>query len=86
MFDELLHFGLLLVLLFVFLVGFGGAVQMGAVLVGLLLFLLLFGLVVEVRRGDETNNLFERVFGVFTDEEVYESGYATEQTLKVAYD
>jgi hypothetical protein len=50
-----------------------------------LLLLLLFGLIVEVGRGDEPNNLFERVFWVFPDEEVYESGYATEETLKVAY-
>ena len=84
MFDKLLCFGLVLVLvfLFVFLVGFDGAVRISAVLEGFLL----FGLIVEVRRGDEPENLFERVFWVFPDEEVYESGYATEQTLKVAYD
>lgn len=58
---------------------------MRAVLEGLLLFLCLFGLIAEVRRGDETNKLFERVFRVFPDEEVYESGYATEKALKVAY-
>ena len=81
MFDELLRFGLVfvLVLLFVFLVGFGGAVQMRAVLEGL------FGFIVEMGRGDESNELFERVFGIFPDEKVYESGYATEQALKVAY-
>jgi len=39
---------------------------------------------VEVGRGDESDDLFERVFWVFPNEEVYESGYATEKTLKVA--
>ena len=75
----------MLVLLFVLLVSFDGTVWVRAVLEGSLLFLCLFGLIVEVGRGDEPNNLFERVFGVFPDEEVYESGYATEKTLKVAY-
>jgi len=87
MFDKFLRFGLVLVLvfLFVFLVGVGGTVHVRAVLKGLLL-LLLVGLIAEVGRGDEPDDLFERVFWVFPNEEVYESGYATEKTLKVAYD
>ena len=86
MFDELLRFGLVfvLVLLFVFLVSFGGAVEMEAILEGL--FLLLFGFIVEMGRGDESDELLERVFGIFPDEKVYESRYATEQALKVTYD
>lgn len=87
MFDKLLRLSLMLVLilLFMFLVGSSGAIRMKAVLERLLAFLL-FGLIVEMRRGDESNNLFERVFGIFPDEEVYEGGYTTEKTLKVAYD
>lgn len=86
MLDELLRFGLVFVLglLFVFLVGFCGAVQMRAVLEGLSL--VLFGFIVEMGRGDESDELFERVFGILPNEEVYEGGYATEQALKVAYD
>ena len=82
MLNELLRFGLVFVpgLLFVFLVGFCGAVQMRAVLEGLSLF------IVEMGRGDESDELFERVFGILPNEEVYEGGYATEQALKVAYD
>jgi len=80
MFYELLRFSLVFVLVLVFLVGFCGAVQMRAVLEGL------FGFIVEMGRGDESNKLFERVFGIFPDEKVYESRYATEQALKVAYD
>jgi len=81
MFDKLLGFGLVLAL--VFLVGVGGTVRVGAVLKGLLL---LAGLIVEVGRGDESDELFERVFWVFPNEEVYESGYTTEKTLKITYD
>ena len=82
MFNKFLRFGLVSV----FLVGVGGGVCVRAILEGILLLLLFLGFIVEVRRGDESDDLFERVFGVFTDEEVYESGYAAEQALKVAYD
>lgn len=80
MLDELLRAGLSFVLVFLFLVGDGGTVRMRVVLG------LLFGLVMEVGRGDESDDLFERVFWVFPDQEVYEGGYATEKTLKVADD
>lgn len=80
MFNELLRLGLVFALVSV--VGIGGTVRVRAVLEGLLL----FGFIVEVGRGDESDDLFERVFGVFPNEEVYEGGYATEKTLKVAYD
>ena len=82
MFDELPSFGLVFVLVFllVFVVDGGCTVCVRAVLVLERLF------VVEVRRGDESDDLFERVFWVFPDEEVYESGYAAEKALKVADD
>ena len=82
MFYKFLRFGLVfvLVLLLVFLVGFDGAVQMRAILEGL------FRLIVEMGRGNESNELFERVFGISPDEKIYESRYATEQALKVTYD
>ena len=76
MFDKFLRFGfvLVLVLLVVFpLMGMGRSVRVRAVLKGLW-----FVLVVEVQRGDEADCLFERMFRVFPNEEVYESGYATE--------
>lgn len=83
MFDELPGLGIAFVLVFSFVgIGGGGAVWVGAVLEGLLM----FGFIVEVRRGDESDDLFERVFGVFSDEEVYEGGYGAEETLEVAYD
>ena len=83
MFNKLLGFGLVLVrvFLFVFLVGGGGTIRVRAVLE---LLLLLLGLIMEVRRGDESDDLFERMFWVFPNEEVYEGGYATEKALKVA--
>ena len=74
MFNELLGFGF--VLAFVFLASVCGAVRMGSVLNGLF--------IVEVRRGDEPDDLFEGVFWVFPDEEVYECGYTAEDALKVA--
>jgi len=80
MLDEFLRLGLVFVLVFVFLVGGGGTVCMRAILE----WLFGLGFIVEVGRGDESDELFERVFWVFPDEEVYESGYATEETLKVA--
>ena len=82
MFNKLLRFSLVLVPVFQFVVL---VVFCSAVLKGLLMFFL-FGFIVEVRRGNKSDNLFERVFGVFPDEEVYEGRYATEEALKVAYD
>ena len=85
MFNNLLGLGLVFahVFLFVFLVGGGGTIRVRTVL-ELLLLLLLLGLIMEVRRGDESDDLFERMFWVFPNEEVYEGGYATEKALKVA--
>jgi len=45
--------------------------------------LLGLGFIVEVGWGDQSDKLFERMFWIFPDEEVYESGYAAEKTLKV---
>lgn len=80
MLNELLRLSLVFVLLPVFLVGGGGTVCMSAILERLLG---LLGFIVKVGRGDESNELFERVFWVFPNKEVYESGYTTEETLKV---
>ena len=79
MLNEFLRFGLVFALVLVFVIGGGGTVCMRAVLK----WLSGLGFIMEVRRGDESDKLFERVFRVFPDEEVYESGYATEETLKV---
>ena len=83
MFDKLLRFSLISAPVFL-LVGFCSTVQMGAILEGLLMFL--FGFIAEVRRGNKSDDLFERVFGIFPEEKVYKGGYATEEALKVAYD
>lgn len=85
MFDKLLRLSLMLVPVFLFavLVGFCSTVQLRAILEGLLM--ILFEFIVEVRRGDKSEDLFERVFGVSPDEEVYKGGCATEDALKVAY-
>ena len=74
MFDELLGFGLMLVFVSPF-VCIGGIFWVRTVLEG---FLVLFWLIAEVRRRDETDDLFERVIWVPAEEEVYESGYGTE--------
>lgn len=84
MFDELLCFGLIFV--FALLVGYFFKGIRGTIRVGAVLAMLLFGFIVEERRGDETNGLFKGVFWVFPDEEVYEGGYATKQTLEVTND
>lgn len=78
MFDELLGFGLMLVLVFLLMFLFAciyGIVWVRTVLGG---FSMLFRLIVEVRGRDESDGLFERVIGVLSKEKVYESGYATE--------
>ena len=71
MFNEFLRLGLVLAL--VFFMNVGSAVRVRTVLLSFL-----FRLIVEMGRGDESNGLFKRVCWVFPDEEVYESGYATE--------
>ena len=82
MLDKFLYFGLMFLRVFLLIEGGGGTIRVRAVLEGLLR----LGLIMEVRRGDKSDDLFERVFWVFPDEEVYESGYATEQALKIAND
>ena len=87
MFDKLLRFSLILAPVFLFdiLVGFCSTVRMGTVLEGLLMFWL-FGFIAEVRRGDKSDDLFERVLGILPEEKVYKGRYATKEALKVAYD
>lgn len=73
MFYELLRFSFVLVLVLV-VVGISGAILMRTVL----LVLLSFVFVVEMKRGDESDGLFERMRWIFSDQKVYESGDATE--------
>ena len=82
MLDKFLCLGLMFLRVFLLIGGGGGTVRVRAVLEGLLR----LRLIMEVRRGDKSDDLFERVFWVFPDEEVYESGYATEHALKIAND
>lgn len=83
MLNEFLRFGLGFVLLLLFLVCDSGAICMRTILERLLGFL---GFIVEMGRGDESDELFEGVFWVLADEEVYESGDATEEALKIVDD